>query len=70
MAEQQTVRKFSYASLSTSFFIASILGFLISTVYIPKVSITWAFTLGIFFLLMLLASFISMLKGQPELQFT
>ena len=59
---------FKYATLPTSFFIASILGFLVSSIYLPKINVTWAFTLGLIFLTMLIASLISMFKAVPEPQ--
>ncbi|MBI4016581.1 MAG: hypothetical protein HY363_02705 [Candidatus Aenigmarchaeota archaeon] len=59
---------FVYAPLSKSFFITGIIGFLISAVYFPKIDITWAFTFGVLFLMMILAAFISMTKAAPEPQ--
>ena len=50
------------APLHSSFMIASIVGFLISALYIYKQlgSKTWGFTLMLFFILMFVASIISM----------
>ena len=57
-----------YRPLNSTFFAVSMLGFLISIVYIPTLSETWAFALTIVFLIMIFASFISMQKSSPEPQ--
>jgi len=59
---------FQYATLSNSFLIAGLLGFLVSTIYLPKIDPSWAFALGTVFLMMVVASIISMIKGIPEPQ--
>ncbi len=59
---------FQYVPLSNSFFLTGIIGFLVSAIYLPKISTTWAFTLGIVFLTMIVASIISMIKATPEAQ--
>ena len=56
------------APLKTSLLVASMIGFLISAVYIPKFSITWAFAFGIIFTIMFIASMISMVRGTPDEQ--
>lgn len=56
------------APLKSSFLAASMIGFLISALYIPRFSTTWAFTFGFVFTLMFVAAMISMLKGPPEPQ--
>lgn len=61
-------RAFEYVPLSNSFFLAGILGFIVSAVYLPKISMTWAFTLGMVFLIMIVASLVSMVKAIPEPQ--
>ncbi|MCX6708901.1 MAG: hypothetical protein NTW67_04625 [Candidatus Woesearchaeota archaeon] len=56
------------APLKTSFLAASMIGFLVSALYIPKFSITWAFAFGIIFTIMFIASMISMVRGTPDEQ--
>jgi len=46
----------------------SILGLVISFFYINKVSPTWALAFGVVFFCMLIASFISMEKANPDAQ--
>lgn len=58
------------APLKSSFLAASMIGFLISALYLPTViSTTWAFTFGFVFTLMFIAAMISMVQGPPERQF-
>jgi len=57
--------KDSWAPLSASFMLTSILGFLISVWFISDLSRTWGFTLTFFFVIMFLASIISMTKAEP-----
>jgi hypothetical protein len=49
-----------YAPLKPSLFVASILGFFVSAVYILKFSQTWAITLALVFMLMIIACLMSM----------
>jgi len=56
------------APLKTSFLVISMIGFLISSLYIPKFSLTWAFSFGLVFILMFVASMISMVRGTPDEQ--
>ena len=48
------------AHLSAGYMITSIVGFLVSAFYILPSSLTWGFTLVLFFTLMLVSSLISM----------
>ncbi len=56
------------APLKTSFLTISMIGFLISALYIPKFSLTWAFAFGLVFTLMFVASMIAMVKATPDEQ--
>jgi hypothetical protein len=56
------------APLKTSFLVFSIIGFLISVLYIPQFSISWAFAFALLFFLMFIASMISMTRATPEEQ--
>ena len=56
------------APLKTSFLAMSMIGFLISALYIPKFSTTWAFAFGTLFTLMFIASILSMMRGTPDEQ--
>ena len=56
------------APLKASFMVTSIVGFLISVVYISKFSTTWAVTFALVFVLMFIASIISMLNASPDEQ--
>ena len=54
------------APLSKGFMITAILGILISTMFLPQYSLTWAFTLGILSFVMLIAAVISMTYSPVE----
>ena len=56
------------APLKASFMVTSMVGFLISVVYISKFSVTWAFTFALVFILMFVASMISMVRASPDEQ--
>ncbi|MBI3027092.1 hypothetical protein HYY70_03185 [Candidatus Woesearchaeota archaeon] len=53
-------KEFNVAPLSGGYMITSIVGFLISAFYILPKSMTWGFTLVLFFTLMFVAAMISM----------
>ena len=57
-----------YAPLKTSFLTMSMIGFLVSALYIPKFSQTWAFAFGLVFTLMFVSSLISMVHATPDEQ--
>ena len=54
------------APLKGGYMITSIVGFMISTIYVFPRSQTWGFTFTIFFMLMFVASLISMTYGPDE----
>ncbi|MBD3304551.1 hypothetical protein GF343_05385 [Candidatus Woesearchaeota archaeon] len=55
------------APLKSSFMLAGIIGFLISVIYIPKYSLNWAFAFGLVFLIMIVATLVSMTQSRPIL---
>jgi multisubunit Na+/H+ antiporter MnhB subunit len=58
-----------FITLSKSFMVAGIIGFLVSVIFIWKYSKDWGFTLGIFFAFIFIASLISMSNtavGDPD----
>jgi hypothetical protein len=63
------VFKYKVAPLTGGFMITSIAGFLISTFYIYGASQKWGFTFGLFFVLMFIASLISMTYGPDTAQY-
>ena len=52
-----------YAPLSGGFMITSIVGFFVSSIYISDFSLNWGFALSIVFIIMFIASIISMTKA-------
>lgn len=56
---------FKPAPLNTAFFATSIIGFLISAFYIYPHSISWGMAFGLIFVLMFIASIISMTRATP-----
>ncbi|MBL7054957.1 hypothetical protein ISS05_04335 [Candidatus Woesearchaeota archaeon] len=61
-------KEIKVAPLSGGFMITSIVGFLISAVYVYPQSAAWGFTFGIFFVMMFIASMISMTYGPDTAQ--
>lgn len=55
------------APLKSSFMLAGIIGFLISVIYLPRISLNWAFAFGLVFFLMIIATLVSMTKSTPVL---
>ncbi|MBD3319402.1 hypothetical protein GF342_05855 [Candidatus Woesearchaeota archaeon] len=55
----------TYIPLTTSLFVASIIGFFISVVYVIQFSETWAVTFAIVFLILFFASMLSMAHAKP-----
>ncbi len=59
---------FKAAPLNTSFMVASIIGLIISAIYLRTISLTWAVAFGILFFIMFIASMISMSRASPDTQ--
>jgi hypothetical protein len=59
---------YNVAPLPASFAVASILGLFVSSMWISKFSANWAFAFSIVFLILLVASLISMSYAEPENQ--
>ncbi|MBW2973209.1 hypothetical protein KY346_02340 [Candidatus Woesearchaeota archaeon] len=55
------------APLKSSFMLIGIIGFLVSVIYLPKISLNWAFAFGLVFLLMIIATLVSMTQSKPVL---
>lgn len=55
--------QFNAAPLSSTFVIASILGFIVSVFYVTRISVKFGAAFSLVFLMMFLASFISMSKA-------
>jgi len=60
------IKQLNVAPLTGGFMITSMVGFIISAIYIFPRSRTWGFTFTIFFGLMFIASMISMTYGPDE----
>ncbi len=56
------------APLKSSFMVGSMIGFLVSALYISQFSRNWAFAFGLLFTLMFVASLLSMLRAAPDEQ--
>jgi hypothetical protein len=57
-----------FAPLSTAWFIASMVGLIVSVGYLWKISLPWATAFSIVFIMMLVASFVSMRRATPDSQ--
>jgi len=58
------------APLSAAFQALSILGFLISAIYIVQYSLTWGIAFSLIFMAMFIASMIAMERASPDAQLT
>jgi hypothetical protein len=52
--------------LNSGFMLTSIVGFMISVLFVMKIDTTWGFTFSLFFILMFIASIISMSRIDAE----
>ena len=59
---------FKAAPIGTSLLVFALVGMAISAFYIPQYSESWAFAFGFIFLLMIVATFISMTNATPDEQ--
>ncbi len=59
---------FKAAPLPASFMLLSLFGLLLCVLYLWKVSLQWAFAFGLLFLIMVIASFVSMTYADPDPQ--
>jgi len=59
---------FRPAPLTTGFFLASIIGFLFSVVYLSQISLPLASAFTVVFICMFIASMISMARATPDTQ--
>ncbi len=57
-----------WAPLNTGFMISSIIGFLVSILYVPRFSLEMAASFSIVFFCMFLASMVSMSRASPDAQ--
>jgi len=55
---------FQYGKISNSLLLASIIGILFSIIYLPKISITWAFAIGILSFIIFIAAMITIGKSK------
>ncbi len=60
------MKLYNVAPLTGGYMITSIVGFLISAVYVYDMSKRWGFTFALFFMLMFISSLISMTYGPDE----
>lgn len=49
--------------------LTSIIGFMVSTMFVMKISVTWGFTFAVFFVIMFIASIVSMSNMDAELRY-
>ena len=50
----------NYVPLTSGFMLTSIIGFMVSTLFVMKLSVTWGFTFSLFFIVMFISSVVSM----------
>lgn len=56
-----------YVPLNSSFLAVSIIGFFVSVIYVADYSVNWAFAMGLVFVLMFIASIITMEKASIDM---
>ena len=56
-----------YVPLNSSFLAVSIIGFFVSVIYVSDYSVNWAFAMGLVFVLMFIASIITMEKASIDM---
>ena len=61
-------KEINVAPLSGGFMLTSMVGFLVSAIYVMPQSATWGFTFSTFFVLMFIASMVSMTYGPDSAQ--
>ncbi len=54
---------FNFAPLPASFMAIGMLGFIITAIYRDVLGVSWTFTIGLFFLMLFIASFLSLHYG-------
>ncbi len=66
-AKAYRYRRYTVAPLSGAFMLTSMLGFLLTTVYTisGRVDLTWGFTFDLIFVIMFIASVVSITPGLP-----
>jgi hypothetical protein len=55
-----------HVPLTSGFMLTSIVGFLVAVFFVWKLSETWGFTFGLFFLIMFIASVVNMTKIEAD----
>ena len=59
----------SFVPLTSSFMLTSIIGFMISTMFVMKLSVSWGFTFALFFVIMFVSSIVSMTNMEAEIRY-
>ncbi len=55
-----------FVPLTSGFMLTSIIGFMVSALFVMKLSATWGFTFAVFFVIMFVASVVSMSHMEAE----
>ena len=58
-----------FVPLTSGFMLTSIMGLMISLLYVMKLSVTWGFTFAVFFGVMLIAAIVSMSNMEAEVRY-
>ena len=56
----------NFVPLTSSFMLTSIVGFMVSVLYVMKLSASWGFTFALFFVIMFISSIVSMSHMEAE----
>jgi len=62
-------KKPSFVPLTSSFMLTSIIGVMVSAMFVMKLSVTWGFTFTVFFVIMFIASIVSMSNMDAEIRY-
>ncbi|MBN1792489.1 hypothetical protein JW826_02285 [Candidatus Woesearchaeota archaeon] len=55
-----------FVPLTSSFMLTSIIGFMVSVLFVMKMSVNWGFTFALFFVIMFISAIISMSNMEAE----
>jgi hypothetical protein len=56
----------NYVPLTGGFMLTSIIGFMVSTMFVMRLSVSWGFTFALFFVVMFIASVVSMSNMEAD----
>jgi hypothetical protein len=59
----------NYIPLTSGFMLTSIIGFMVSVLFVMKMSVSWGFTFAVFFVIMFISSIVSMSNMEADTRY-